>query len=721
MPPGRNVDGAVIYFIEDGSASFIMRYFSLGMLLFATGSGFALAASASDVRSPKLPALDDPSPNEVERGAALLMLELEERGLAGPGTGVCIDYAGADGPGGRPRFVVGLSTDHFETGVADTKTLDAKKQAELQKGAKNTQEVMGLLEQYLSAGTQNPKSYKVTVYGLADGQSNKMGKYRSKVSGGSELEQSIQANDLLAEERAKNFRNGFLPPGMKSSSTTVALSSPYLETDGGKSTKADCPLRRKVVVDVEFDPHLAEVQGPSGSYVPGFKIADRQLLRKMQIDTASQVLSELLAGGFDIGKKKKIAYSRELDEETKLKIVNGIASSLPQGCNTPETRLYIASIMADYDEAVFKAGFKKIPENDFKTKWAAALANPAWLEDLSRESLTKSFKSNAYIKDANDKDFAGDMINGALGANLSAARKILVADPASKKVKLGGKGTHYQDCFDVSHALKSDFASNPEKIKSYGSSVDKDMDFTISYSDKNVPTLSVSGGRHLHGYGCTACGSGLRFGADGKKAFKDRSGEINGPLHQKLTSDEFLKQNPGKRLSLGSIKDARVYLVPNCPKCQCTDLFERITSGAPDVSTYQINAVPFEEKLKVKAGTCVFTPPVPSACAVSPDGTKEDDGAVQEEKFKWTLANGVAHETKDVADALTFLMKDNSYYSPKPTCGLTGTLPSDPLKESDDLRKLAQKKIDATACSGSNALPTLDKGEGPEKKDCPLK
>lgn len=697
------------------------RFFSFSALSFAAGAGFALAGFAADVRSPKLPTLDDSRPNEVERGAALLMLELEERGLAGPGTGVCIDYVGADGPGGRPGFVVGLSTDHFETGVADTKALDAKKQAELQKGAKNTQEVMSLLEQYLGGGTQNPKSYKVTVYGLADGQTNRMGKYRSKVSGGSQLEQSIKANGLLAEERAKNFQNGFLPPGMKSSSSTVGLSSPYLETDGGKSASTDCPQRRKVVVDIEFDPHQAEIQDASGSYVPGFKIADRQLLRKMQIDTSAQVLSKLLSGEFAAGKKKKITYSRGLDDETKSKIVNQIASALPHGCNTPETRLYIASIMADYDEAAFKAESKKIPESDFKTKWTVTLGNPTWLEDLSKESLSKTYKTNAFIKDANDKDFVSDMINGALGANLPAARRILASDPESENVKLGGKGTHYQDCFDVGRALKSDFASNPDKIKSYGTSVDKDMDFSIRYADKNVPTLKTSGGLHLHGFGCTACGSGLRFEKDGKKAFKDRSGQVNGPLRKTLTSDEFLNQNPGNRLSLGSIKDARVYLVPNCPKCRCKDLFDRITSGAPGVSSFQINAVPFVEKIKLKAGTCVFTPPVPSACAVSPDGVKEDDGAVQDEVFKWTLANGVVHETKDVADALTYLMKENAYYAPKPTCGLTGAFPEDPLKKSDDLRKLAQKKIDATACSGANTLPTLDKGEGPEKKDCPLK
>lgn len=66
-------------------------------------------------------------------------------------------------------------------------------------------------------------------------------------------------------------------------------------------------------------------------------------------------------------------------------------------------------------------------------------------------------------------------------------------------------------------------------------------------------------------------------------------------------------------------------------------------------------------------------------------------------------------------------MKDNSYYAPRPTCALSGALAADPLKKSDDLRKLAQAKIDATSCSGANSLPTLDKGEGPEKKDCPLK
>jgi len=178
--------------------------------------------------------------------AALFMLGLYEKKIAGGKTGICLDYVGG-------QFNIGFNTESFVTGKSDFNGNFEKD------GAKKLETLIKDLSQ-----AQKGKALELEVDGYADGQHYDQF-YKGSGSLNSQVEQSIEANEALAKGRAGEIARYLQSKNpstvIVSSSNVRGHASPELERafkecvikNGVKSKcGVDCGTRRKVVIQAKL-------------------------------------------------------------------------------------------------------------------------------------------------------------------------------------------------------------------------------------------------------------------------------------------------------------------------------------------------------------------------------------------------------------------------------------------------------------------------------------
>jgi hypothetical protein len=235
--------------------------------------------------------------NETEAGAALLFLELHNRGLAGGKTGVCVDldYDAA----GEPRFKAAFDTNAFVTGKCDLKS----------GGEFN----IGGFQNLVSAIAKAQKNkVKVSVDGYADGQHY----------GGKTLEDSIKANEDLSKCRS-DLIAGVIGKDQENVNLEASRghASPYWERKSPPPAAGlNCPTRRKVVVTFDQKTPTIENQmsgnffGAPASMSPDVKSAIRKKFNT-SVSAAKKALkieprSRNLLNGGGIDRDVKSIYDR---------------------------------------------------------------------------------------------------------------------------------------------------------------------------------------------------------------------------------------------------------------------------------------------------------------------------------------------------------------------------------------------------------------------------
>ena len=170
--------------------------------------------------------------DEAEASAALLFLDLYNKGIAGGKTGVCIDFQ--KDINGKPQYKAAFDTSAFLTGSS-----------ELKEGSFDFNKFNELINTVSKVQTKD-KNNKVNVYvdGYADGQH-----YVS--SSNYDVNTSISKNEKLSYNRAKVIaeiidNNPNVSVGEKN---IRGHASPFWENKyPGKNDGVNCPNRRKVVV-----------------------------------------------------------------------------------------------------------------------------------------------------------------------------------------------------------------------------------------------------------------------------------------------------------------------------------------------------------------------------------------------------------------------------------------------------------------------------------------
>lgn len=181
-----------------------------------------------------------------------------------------------------------------------------------------------------------------------------------------------------------------------------------------------------------------------------------------------------------------------------------------------------------------------------------------------------------------------------------------------------------------------------------GYSLSKNKDtFFKSFSDQKIGNLNVAYSKdtfstpynqnHNHGYGCSACGSGIDFKKNQSIQFKN--GVVDDYYHRDLLKDYYgsdgmalLKRKTDHPVS-ASFLSPSTYEIKDCPNCEC------VKNNMSDALTraFQRGPVSRSVDIDVKKGatenvsisksdvtsSCFFSPAVAQACPVGPSGQAE--------------------------------------------------------------------------------------------------
>jgi len=595
------------------SRSFLIGAFSLGTLL-ASPAVNARSVATQDL----INAIQDDHAPMSDVSAALMMIDLYDRGLAGGKTGLCVDFDQTDG---RRTIKVGLNTSAFVTGK------DGVKDTLLQADVQNLQKLVAILAK--AEGGKVPAS----VSGYADGQ-HYQNEFTSKKSNAQAIEDSIHDNESLSLRRANRVAD--LLERITSDSGALQIgpedrhgyASPELERNplySKASGGLNCPTRRKVVITLDApDLKIKEVVSPTKQFVP---------------DELSQDL--------------KLAANRAFAKE-----IRGINTSISRGS------------MKDRAEQIY-AELKKrnrlIPQCDQEPMKQLTLSFIAYsidgkdrknnIQDWIDRFVGRPFKAH---RPDNDAMGIGTLSFGCVRPSDDWMQAMLERHPDFE--------TSAKDFFRISGR------SNVTGTATVS------FDPSLLHEEKimhgKYAGPPVKDGRHKGtfqvGYFCKACGSGLYFLRDDQgNILKDKDGNPRVDYVDRAVDSVDPNRSPADVLN--SVADAdpfsfagfmkpRLYLVKNCKGLSTAEIIKRIESKDPSVSS--VDPLESRSQLKVDSAVlehaCVIRPPLLHTCSATQNHQEPAEEAQVSRSFEYPDLSGVSRTASSISELINH---------PSQTCG----------------------------------------------------
>lgn len=516
--------------------------------------------------------------NETEASAALLFLDLHNKGLAGGKSGVCIDLVyDADG---RPQYKAGFDTSAFVTGSS---TLQNK-----QSGSSgfNSDQFKKLVDALAKA---QDEKVNVTIDGYADGQ--------HYISTDYSLNGSIEKNEALSAERAKAVADLLKENPNLAVTSTRGHASPYWEKKYPSAKSGlDCPTRRKVVVT--FKQPASQVKSELEGQL--FKTPE-----SMSIDTKKAIQQEFLTNVDDArselgipNPRRNVFRDRTTHENVEKVYARLIAQKkLNSKCDLPPfkqmTLAMIEYRMNNYmgtsptrKEALIRLYMTESGFNSVNTG--------AGQSALEEGCLIPSKK----IADQLSSGMENYAVSGSDFLNSSAAKV------ANGKVKIG---------FDVGNLSAQKIPLGPNKDQTLRGFYCKKCGNGLFFKED-----PVNKGKFVPEY----LDRIVRFKGD------DQSKFINN-LDALADSDPF---------SVGAFLKPRLYVIKNCKACKCDFTSLIRANSASVVKLDPMQGTPTSQDISTKEfeDACIIRPPVHHACNVAPNENKHSDKASFTQKFMYT-------------------------------------------------------------------------------------
>ncbi len=700
--------------------------------------------------------------------SAAFLLNLRSLGVLEP-DGVICAQPGKDA-NGNPTYNFSVQDKAFETGSCQLNANQSGLSEKIKKLAQATIEYQKVVQ---GAKEKLP----VTVTGFADGQPFSTLGAQAKAACG-ELANSKKVNGSynqpLAQSRARGIAGELASVLGETKADVRGFDSPNIVgTD-----LANCPTRRQVVISFGSSPAVNASQS-IGNFEPSAQV-DSTVQLAMNAAVSTQILRAHAAVQAKAGKRADKLDCAKKDDSCAWKHMQAVMTELgidPKDTACRATTMGIADevIGRALNTRVGKdmIALATSKSSDWAKNWIANYTNS---KGKAREEMTEcgvSAELHLMIPTSDmfgqagkecahksvystDGTFVDDSI---ASANLVRIRNIERNMAASSVAKNPARVAELQKTIDELHAqtaaqfpglstmedlvayrnagrsgiarrnlshncvkpdlniLATGFEASPSKNdyfvspKSLGNG-----GVRMGYSEKSFSTNyhSQSG---KHGFGCSACGSGVAIQKDGSLDFENDI--VNRSLYGQNVENTFGKDGMnlirgGDQLTAANFLAPALYEIPNCPDCSCvTSMQDALTRAFADgkrtiaSSAHGLTRKGEGKLMETSAlkNSCLFAPPIAHACPVGPNGKAEQSkqGAELERTLTYidkALAPATANFTNDTRNVLAMIE------------GCGGGVPK--LQGIDYYQKL----VDGVVCDTRKDPIVLPENKGNEKAEC---